>query len=131
GMKVNKEEILGMYAALDRYIRQDHDEEWKMWEDRAKVITDAVKGINGVTTSVTVPSISIHCPSIKVLWDTKKIKLSRLVLGEKLRMGSPSIEVVSWGDGDNSIDVTVFMLKAGQEKIVGKRIREELQKAFT
>ncbi|MEJ7682377.1 MAG: hypothetical protein WKG06_31905 [Segetibacter sp.] len=38
GMKVNKEEILGMYVALDKYVNQDHDKEWKMWEDRVAVI---------------------------------------------------------------------------------------------
>jgi L-seryl-tRNA(Ser) seleniumtransferase len=131
GMKVNKEEMLGMYAALDRYIRQDHDKEWKMWEDRVKIITDAVKGIEGVTTSVTVPPIANHTPKINISWNKNKIKLSRHDLGERLRIGSPSIEVISWGDEDNSIDLTVFMLKPGQEKIVGKRIREEFQKAFT
>ena len=32
GMKVNKEEIIGMYAALDHYMQYDHDAEWKEWE---------------------------------------------------------------------------------------------------
>jgi uncharacterized pyridoxal phosphate-dependent enzyme len=36
GMKVNKEEILGMYVALDNYIKRDHAKEWKQWEDRRK-----------------------------------------------------------------------------------------------
>jgi L-seryl-tRNA(Ser) seleniumtransferase len=129
GMKVNKEEILGMYAALDKYIRQDHDKEWKMWEDRAKLIADAVKRIEGVTTSIAVPSINIQCPSVKILWDPKRIKLSRFSLGDKLRMGNPSIEMISWGNDDNSIDLTVYMLKPGQEKIVAKRLSEELRKA--
>jgi L-seryl-tRNA(Ser) seleniumtransferase len=129
GMKVNKEEMLGMYAALDGYIRQDHDKEWKMWEDQVKVITDTVKEIEGVTTSVTVPPIANHTPKINISWNKNKIKLSRHDLGERLRIGSPSIEVISWGDEDNSIDLTVFMLKAGQEKIVAKRLREELKEA--
>ena len=34
GMKVNKEEIIGMYAALDHYMQYDHDAEWKEWEGR-------------------------------------------------------------------------------------------------
>ena len=32
GMKVNKEEILGMYVALERYVNIDHEAEWKQWE---------------------------------------------------------------------------------------------------
>ena len=126
GMKVNKEEMLGMYAALDRYINQDHDKEWKMWEDRVKTITSEVEKINGVTTAVTVPPIANHNPKITISWDKDKIKLTRRDLGRKLRKGSPSIEVMSWGDDQNSIDLTVFMLKPGQDKIVAKRLREEL-----
>jgi len=47
-----------------------------------------------------------------------------------LRKGDPSIEVISWGDPDNSVSLTVFMLKKGEHKIVAKRIKEELSKAF-
>jgi L-seryl-tRNA(Ser) seleniumtransferase len=42
-------------------------------------------------------------------------------------VGNPSIEVR--GGNDNSIVITVFMLKPGQEKIVASRIQEELTKA--
>ncbi len=33
------------------------------------------------------------------------------------------------GSGDNSINITVWMLKPGQEKVVAKRVQEELNKA--
>jgi hypothetical protein len=26
-----KEEIPGVYVALDKYIKEDHDKEWKAW----------------------------------------------------------------------------------------------------
>lgn len=129
GMKVNKEEMLGMYAALDSYIKKDHDKEWKMWEDRVAVIKDAVNKVKGVEVTVTVPPIANHTPKMNIKWDRKQIKLSRSELGDRLRQGNPSIEVIAWGDDENSIDLTVFMLKPGQEKIVGKRIFEELSKA--
>lgn len=129
GMKVNKEEMLGMYAALDSYIKMDHDKEWKMWEDRVAVIEDAVKKAKGVEVTVTVPPIANHTPKMNIKWDDEQTKLSRSELGDRLRQGNPSIEVIAWGDDENSIDLTVFMLKPGQEKIVGKRIFEELSKA--
>ncbi len=129
GMKVNKEEMLGMYAALDTYINKDHDKEWKMWEDNVAVINDAVKSIKGVTTEVSVPPIANHTPKLKISWDKNIIRMSRENLGDKLRNGNPSIEVISWGDEDNSISLTVFMLKKGEEKIVARRIKEELSAA--
>lgn len=128
GMKVNKEEILGMYVALEKYINQDHQKEWKMWEERIAVIDNAIKKINGVTTEVIVPPIANHTPALRISWDSSKVRLSPTVLQEQLRNGHPSIEVVG-GDKD-SISLTVFMLKPGQEKIVAGRLKEELSKAF-
>lgn len=127
GMKVNKEEILGMYAALDRYVKQDHDKEWKEWEEKIAVIENAAKKVKGVTTEVTVPPVANHTPALKISWDPAAVKTTPKDLQEKLRLGSPSIEVMSFAD--NTINVTVFMLKPGQEKIVATRINEELIKA--
>ena len=129
GMKVNKEEMLGMYAALDAYVNKDHDKEWKMWEDNVGYINDAVKNIKGVTTEISVPPIANHTPKLKIAWDKNIIRTTRENLGDKLRNGNPSIEVISWGDEDNSISLTVFMLKKGEEKIVARRIKEELSLA--
>jgi uncharacterized pyridoxal phosphate-dependent enzyme len=127
GMKVNKEEILGMYAALDRYVNHDHEKEWKMWEDQVAVIEKEAKKVKGVTTNVTVPPIANHTPALSITWDTEVVKIDRKALQENLRNGRPSIEVM--GKGNNTINITVFMLKPGQAKIVGARVSEELKKA--
>ena len=123
GMKVNKEEILGMYVALEKYINQDHDAEWKMWESKIDTIKTAVNSIEGVTTEVSVPPIANHTPLLFIKWDESKVKTSNKDLMLKLRNGSPSIEVMANGTG---INITVFMLQEGEEKIVAKRVREEL-----
>ena len=127
GMKVNKEEILGMYAALDKYVHQDHEKEWKMWENRVAVIENAVKNIKGVKTEVSVPPIANHTPLLNISWDENIVKISRKEIQEKLRSGNPSIEVM--GGKNEGINITVFMLKPGQEKMVASRIKEELSKA--
>jgi uncharacterized pyridoxal phosphate-dependent enzyme len=127
GMKVNKEEILGMYVALEKYVNADHDKEWKEWETAIAVIQNAVKPLNGVTTEITVPPLGNHTPTLRITWDKTKVKTTDKALKEALRVGSPSIEV---GNGaENAINVTVFMLKPGQEKIVATRLQEELSKA--
>ena len=126
GMKVNKEEILGMYVALDKYVNQDHEEEKKMWDERVAVIVNAVKKIEGVSTSVTIPPIANHTPAISVTWDEEKVKITPGQLLKNLQDGSPSIEVMT---SKNAINMTVFMLKSGEDKIVAKRFQEELAKA--
>ena len=127
GMKVNKEEVLGMYVALEKYINQDHEAEWKMWEGKIDSITKSVSSITGVTTEVSVPPVANHTPLLFIKWDETKIKTTNKDLMLKLRNGSPSIEVMANGTG---INITVFMLKEGEEKIVAKRVREELLSAM-
>jgi uncharacterized pyridoxal phosphate-dependent enzyme len=46
GMKVNKEEVLGMLAALELYLQKDHKAEWAMWEAQIKLISDSALKIN-------------------------------------------------------------------------------------
>jgi len=127
GMKVNKEEILGMYVALDIYIKKDHAKEWQSWEDQVFHISETAKKAGNVTTDVTVPPIANHTPYLQIEWDKSYFNITRQQLQEKLRSGNPSIEVM--GSTDNSISITVFMLNPGEEKIVGKRILEELTAA--
>lgn len=127
GFKVNKEEVLGMYVALEKYIKHDHDKEWKAWEAAIAQIDTAAKAVNGVTTSISVPALGNVTPTLQITWDVTRIKLTGQQLQEKLRSGNPSIEVGAVKD--NSITVTVWMLKPGQEKIVATRINQELMKA--
>jgi L-seryl-tRNA(Ser) seleniumtransferase len=127
GMKVNKEEILGMYVALEKFINEDHDKLWKTWEDGVAHIDNSVKMVSGVQTEVHVPPLGNHTPTLKISWDPAKLKIASKDLQEALRKGDPSIEV--GGGGPNNINVTVWMMKPGQEKIVAKRLKEELSKA--
>ena len=92
------------------------------------MINNVVKTVPGVTTEVIVPPVANHNPSLEISWDPAKVKVTRDGFGAQLRTGSPSIEVIAW-EKENSIRLTVFMLKPGQEKVVAKRIQEELVKA--
>lgn len=124
GMKINKEEILGMYVALEKFVNTDHQKEWKMLEERAAHIANAAKSVKGVTVDTFAPALGNHTPTLRVTWDTTK--LAPKVLQEALRNGSPSIEVVGEPTG---ISMTAWMLKPGEEKIVATRLKEELAKA--
>jgi uncharacterized pyridoxal phosphate-dependent enzyme len=124
GMKVNKEEIVGMYVALEHFMATDHDKEFKMWEASIAMIENAVKPVNGVTTRVFVPALGNITPTLEITWDTSVIKMSAKDLQEKLRNGNPSIEVIS--QTENSINITVWVMKPGQDKIVAKKLKEVL-----
>ena len=128
GMKVNKEEVLGMMVALERYVHKDHEAEWKMWEAQVAHIADAVNDIDGVTTETFVPDIANHVPTLKIAWDNKKIKHTNNSFHEAMRKGHPSIEVAGWGS-DNSVQITTWMLIPGQERVVAERARQVLEDA--
>jgi uncharacterized pyridoxal phosphate-dependent enzyme len=125
GMKVNKEEIVGMYVALDRFVKLDQQKEQDSWEKRTAWIERAAKGVSGVETTVETPALGNHTPTLKISWDPKTIKLSTKECQEKLRAGNPSIEVM--GSGPNGISVTTWMLKPGEEKIVASQIQQLLK----
>ena len=126
GMKVNKEEILGMYVAVEKFINQDYNKLWKGWETSVALIENAVKAIPGVSTQVTVNPLGNHTPTLKISWDTSKTKFEGKDLMEAMRNGTPSIEV--GGGGKGGVNVTAWMLKPGQDKIVAARLKEELSK---
>jgi L-seryl-tRNA(Ser) seleniumtransferase len=126
-MKVNKEEILGMYVALEKFINSDHAAMWKMWEDRIAVIENAVKAIDGVTTRITVPVIANAVPTLSVSWDQEKIKITATELRDKLQKGTPSIEM---GGNRDSCSIATWMMHEGDDKIVASRMVEELKNAM-
>jgi uncharacterized pyridoxal phosphate-dependent enzyme len=126
GMKVNKEEILGMWVALEKFMSIDHEKEMKMWESQISEIETSLKKVKGVTTSVSVPPIANRTPTLNFTWDKNIIKMTREEFQDKLRKGNPSIEVI--GGKDDSINITAWMLKPGQEKIVATRVQEVLNK---
>lgn len=128
GQKVNKEEMLGMYAALERFINLDHKKEWQIWESKIALIANSIKSIAGVKTETFIPPTDNHMPTLKVTWDPNKIKLSNTEMGERLRQGNPSVEVISW-ETPNTIRMGMHVLEAGEEKIVAARVKEELMKA--
>ncbi len=128
GMKVNKEEMVGMLVALDMYLKRDHEAEWKEWEKRVRAITDSVRGIKTITHEVEIPEIANHTPHLKIRWDQSKMRLSPLDVAKQLREGKPSIEPCPMTDQEQLV-FTVWMLKPGEAQIVARRLNEILKSA--
>ena len=123
GMKVNKEEVLGMLVALELYLQRDHAKEWKLWETQIKLISDSALSVKGVDTEIHVPKYANHVPSLKIRWDQNIIKITPTEVREKLKNGHPSIETVG---NDKEIGITTWMMEPGQERLVAQRLKEVL-----
>ena len=122
GMKVGKEEIMGLVAAVERYMRIDHDAERKELDRRAAHIIDTIKGISTVQCDIDVPEIANRVPHVMVRWDEATVgKSARQVVDEMLQ-GEPSIAIS--GGRENSITISVWQMQTGEAEIVASRLRE-------
>ena len=130
-LKVGKEEIVGMYVALERYLKIDHEAEWKDWESRLDTIGNAVSAVAGVHTGRFVPEVANHVPHLYLQWDEKAMGITQVECLKQLEAGDPSIVCLGGEDYRYGLAVTPFMMKAGEEKVVGERIAEVLRAAQT
>ena len=124
GMKVGKEEMCGLLAAVERYLKVDHQAEWRDLEDRVASIRAALKGIAGVQAERHLPVIANEVPHVMVRWDEASRAISAQQAVEKLLAGDPPIHVQRPGNGQ--LLISVWMMRGDEHKIVGKRLREIL-----
>ena len=124
GMKVNKEEMVGMLAALELYLATDHAAEQREFEARAEAIRNGVAGVPGVTADIFVPEVANHVPHVRISWDAAAKGMTPADTVNRLRAGEPSIGTRSEGD---AVIIGVWMMRPGEEKIVARRLRDVLQ----
>jgi L-seryl-tRNA(Ser) seleniumtransferase len=122
GMKVNKEEILGLMVAVERFLSIDPEKARHELDRYAEEIINAVKSVPSVQTEIDVPEIANHVPHIHIRWDERSVGVTVEEVIQKLRMGDPSIEVTP-SSGDH-LTVNPFMLQPGESAIVARRICE-------
>jgi D-glucosaminate-6-phosphate ammonia-lyase len=125
GMKVNKEELIGMMVALELYFKRDHQADWREWERRVNALKDAVSSIHGVQAEMFVPEIHYRVPHVRVRWESSAISKSVPDVIHALRDGEPSIEVRP--NTTDGLEMGVWMLEPGQIEIVARRVHEVLQ----
>src|SRR3989441_10242158 len=124
GMKVGKEELCGLLAAVERYLKVDHQAEWRELEARVTSIREALKGLAGIQTDRHVPAIANEAPHVMVRWDESAKGLSSQQVIEKLMAGDPPIHVQRPGQGQ--LLISVWMMRGDEHKMVGRRLREIL-----
>jgi L-seryl-tRNA(Ser) seleniumtransferase len=125
GTKVGKEEIVGLYRALQLFLAADQEAMGKEWERRVAVIERAVGGVPGLQTERFVPEIANHVPHLRLRWDPGRLPITPRQVIEELRNGDPRIELrPDMEEQRDFIDVGVWMMRAGEERWVGSRLRE-------
>jgi L-seryl-tRNA(Ser) seleniumtransferase len=139
GMKVAKEQIIGMVAAVDWLLAQSDDGMQKEFHRRAERIAAALKNVPGVRHEIFVPPLANAVPHLLIHYDQTKIR--PLEVAEQMRKGTPAIELnpstgrksgsAGLPNAEDAIVVGVWMLQPGEDVIVGRRLREVLLKTST
>lgn len=125
GMKVGKEELCGLLAAVERYLKVDHQAEWRELEARVTSIRGALKGVSGVVADRHIPEIANEVPHVTVTWDEAARGLTAQAVTEKLLASDPPIHLQRPGAGQ--LLISVWMMRGEEHKIVGRRLREIFQ----
>lgn len=128
-MKVSKEDMIALLAAVERFVRLDHKAEWREWERRITVIEQALKDVPTLECERLVPPIANHVPHLQLSWDEKRVPVTRAQVTKELAAGNPPIQIgrVS-GTGDKGILISVLTLQEGEERIVADRLHAILTK---
>jgi L-seryl-tRNA(Ser) seleniumtransferase len=139
GLKVAKEEVVGLVAAIDWFLAQDDAAMQAEYQKRADLIAAKLKTLPAVQTQTFIPPVANHVPHLLVTYDQNRIKIPAADVMQKMRAGTPRIELnpgtggapASAGlpGGSNVVIVGVWMLQPGEDAIVAQRLYEVLHSA--
>jgi L-seryl-tRNA(Ser) seleniumtransferase len=129
-MKVGKEDMVALLAAVERFVKLDHAAEWKEFERRLGVIEAAVKDVPTVRCERIVPPVANHVPHTQMTWDETRVKVTREAVTRALADGDPPIRTGRVaGTGDKGLLISVLALQEGEERVVADRLAAILKKA--
>ena len=128
-LKVGKEEIMGMLAAVEMWVKRDHQAEWKLWESWLETISARVRQIDGVTAVIRQPSadLSNRSPSLIIQWDGARSGITGQELSKLLLDAEPRVELASAHGSRpenmaSSASIVAYMLMPGDEKTIAERL---------
>ncbi len=135
-LKVGKEEIMGMLAAVEMWVKRDYDAEMRTWESWLSHISEKVSAIPTVRTQVQQPSegLSNRTATLRISWDAARVGITGDELEKYVYENEPRIVLggssggMRGGNGESSISINPYMMMPGEDKVVAARLYEVLSK---
>ena len=122
-MKVSKEDIIGVLAALEHWFEgRDPAAERARWDADCAVIARRVGQIPGAVSEVAEPAGIDRVPRLKITWDRERYPLDGLTLRQRLLDGEPRVMLDDNSATENSIAVDPFQLQPGEAEQVGDAV---------
>lgn len=135
GMKVAKEQIVGMVAAVDWLLEQNDEANQVEYMRRANTILAMVKDVPTLTSEIYIPEIANHVPHLILSYDPHVVGIAPSQVQERLRKMKPRIELnpatgtkgrFGPHSGDNSIVIGTWMMQPGEAEVVGRHLHQVL-----
>lgn len=122
--KVGKEEMFGMLAAVEAWIKRDHEAEWQRWMSWLDLISERMLTINGIQTKVTQPEgLSNHAPVLHIQWDPDELHITGEEVAEEVARNKTRIAIGSnTRDRLTSVNITPNQMQPGNAEVVADRL---------
>ena len=128
-MKVSKEDMVGIVAAVELYLTQDHESIAQTWEEVVRSLVDEFSERPGVAARRMFPGLSGEpVPRARIEFDSTALGIDRDGVIDDLRNGEPAIAVAPDEDTD-AILVCPQTMQEGEERVVARRLNEVLDQA--
>ena len=118
-MKLDRQEIVAVYAALREWLSMNHEDRFDLYESRISNLRSELAGISCIEMS----DYPDQGPKdgLKITINPSKTQKTKSEVIEELRSSNPSIWVRDWDEIESFI-VTMPQLKEGGEKIIARRL---------
>jgi len=93
GFKAGKEEIVGLLAALERFVGADDEAANAQLETRLAAIARALDGLAGVTPRLVPARVTGRVPVLELAIDPEGAGTDAVALGAKLQQGDPPVHL--------------------------------------
>ena len=126
GMKVSKEDIIGVLAALEVWFEhRDAAVELRRWNDQLATIARGL-AMPGVITEVMPPKGVVKVPRLRVSWDAAKFGVDGETLRVRALNGEPRVMLDDMAVKANAIEIDPFGLQPGEAEQVAQAIKAAL-----
>lgn len=125
GLKVAKEEIIGLVHALQIFVNEDEDAENKRYTEMCQRAVDALIEIPGIKVTLEHDRVNYMIPHALIKFAEDRRGRSRDEVSNALIEGDPAIYMHTIGDPDE-MALDPFNLNDDELEVVINRLREEL-----
>jgi L-seryl-tRNA(Ser) seleniumtransferase len=122
GMKVGKEEMVGLLAAVERFLTADHEAERRELEGRVSEMAEVLAPVAGLKVGRDLPAVANHVPHLVLSWTDRPGWPPAVRVVRQLLEGDPPIAVAQ--EGERGLRVSVWMMRGDEHRTVARRLKE-------